>query len=154
VADPALSAFGFGAYAVAFRSIVESDVPTCANAVERLGEMLKDAQTGLGRRVTTILASLDQYRGFASTQAIASSLGLAPGTMTRELRAVSGLSFRDWRILLRVRSAVPRVAVSNEQIAQIAYQCGYEHPSQFDRDFSKSFGVSPRIFRRVVQADC
>jgi len=151
--DPTLSAFGFGAHAMAFRSIATSDGSGCMDEVERLSERLDQAQTGLGRRVNTILASLDSERTFATAREIASLAELSPGRMTRELQAVSGRTFRTWRTLLRVRLAITSVASSGEQIAQIAYQCGYEHLSQFDRDFAKCFGLSPRMFRRLLHGE-
>lgn len=64
------------------------------------------------------------------------------------LKTFTDLDFRQCRRALRVRPAVPDVALSHEQIAQIAYRHGYQWPGQLDRDFKATLRLTPKAFRR------
>jgi ActR/RegA family two-component response regulator/AraC-like DNA-binding protein len=150
LADPTMSTFAFGVCSVAFRRLIRADAVGCIAAIEALRERMSEAQTGLGRRVSAILASLEHAGPCASAASIAAAARVPPSVMTQELRMASGLPFRAWKTLLRVRPSVSYVVGSSEQIAQIAYRCGYEHPGQLDRDFARCFGMSPRLLRETA----
>jgi AraC-like DNA-binding protein len=67
------------------------------------------------------------------------------------LRVDTDLTFRQWRWAILMRAAVRQLATSDDHVRQIAFAIGYEHPSQFDRDFSRVFGMSPLQFRKLAQ---
>lgn len=73
--------------------------------------------------------------------------GGSGASFRRQLFAETRMSYRQWRRLLRVRIAVESLAKSAEQIRQIGFKIGYEHPAQFDRDFMSVVGISPKHFR-------
>lgn len=66
----------------------------------------------------------------------------------RRIRLDTGLTYRQWRRGLAVQPVLRELITTNEQVAQIAFHCGYEHPSQLDREFRMLMGVSPSEFRR------
>jgi AraC-like DNA-binding protein len=51
-----------------------------------------------------------------------------------------------------MRRAIQMLAASDEQISQIAYAVGYEHASAFNHSFGTLFGISPRVYRRLIAA--
>jgi AraC-like DNA-binding protein len=55
------------------------------------------------------------------------------------------------RMAKTMRLAAVELALSHEQVAQIAYGLGYEHHSAFDRDFRDTFGMSPKSLRCLLQ---
>jgi len=63
----------------------------------------------------------------------------------------TGWSWRRFCLLSVVRSAAPIIALTDEQIGQIAFQLNYDHPTVFDRDFRAVLGLSPSSFRRIAQ---
>jgi ActR/RegA family two-component response regulator/AraC-like DNA-binding protein len=83
---------------------------------------------------------------------IAKSLGLERADLRRILTGATGAGFCESRRAIRVRPSLAAVAFSEEQFAQIAYRIGYEHPSQFDRDFHLAFGVTPSELRQVLRS--
>jgi AraC-like DNA-binding protein len=85
---------------------------------------------------------------------LATEVGLSPSHLGRLLRSETGCSFRRWRQAVVMLAGIRRLCESDEQIAQIAYGLGYEHPTQFSREFRDTFGTSPREFRRVCHLDC
>jgi len=83
---------------------------------------------------------------------IADEMQLTPNYITLLLENVLSLTFRECRRALRVRPALHLVGFTEQQYAQIAYQIGYEHPTQFTRDFRRTLGISPHEFRALGDA--
>jgi DNA-binding response OmpR family regulator/AraC-like DNA-binding protein len=81
--------------------------------------------------------------------ALARELGLDPDILSSLPRVAFGLSIRQLRRVIIMRRAVQMLAASDEQVAQIAYAVGYEHPSAFNHSFASFFGLSPRSCRRL-----
>jgi AraC-like DNA-binding protein len=84
--------------------------------------------------------------------AVAEELGVNRDTLSALVRREFGISIPQLRRLIVMRRAVQVLAVTDEQVAQIAYAVGYEHPSAFNHSFASVFGVSPRTFRRMTGA--
>jgi AraC-like DNA-binding protein len=47
---------------------------------------------------------------------------------------------------LRLEEAKQILLLKNIAINEVAYQVGYQSPSQFSREFVKAFGISPKRF--------
>lgn len=156
--DPALSPLEFIALARAFRRALG---PAALKEREAEGSKEREASAErlLHRRswdpnvaqaiVEHIERDLSSGR-LPSEAEIASHVGIDPLDVGAVVKAACGSDYAGLRRALRVRPAVREVAYSTEQIAQIAYHHGYEHAGQFNRDFRKTFGVTPRRFRRLV----
>jgi DNA-binding response OmpR family regulator len=84
-----------------------------------------------------------------SCDQIAREVCTPAGQVSGILKALTGSGFRDCRRILRLRPAIPEIAWSHEQIAQIAYQHGYQWPGQLDRDFKATLLLTPNAFRRL-----
>jgi AraC-like DNA-binding protein/CheY-like chemotaxis protein len=138
------------------------DTPTFARAAAAVRATLTpDAAasmppaTAAGRRRTApVIARLEATHAHARVREadLASELGIGAAHLGRLLRAETGLTFNQWRWVMRLRGAVAPLVDSDEQIAQIAYRLGYDSPAQFDREFRRIFGITPTGFRRVVRA--
>jgi len=87
--------------------------------------------------------------GIPQIEAIARQMEMTPRQITLLLEDALTLTFRECRRALRVRPAVRLVACTPHQYAQIAYQIGYEHPTQFTRDFKRTLTLSPHELRAL-----
>ena len=81
---------------------------------------------------------------------VAAELGIDSTDIGALLELHTGASYREWRRLLRLRGAIQELAETSEHVAQVAFHHGYEHDSQFVRDFHDAFGLTPGRFRRLV----
>jgi DNA-binding response OmpR family regulator len=81
----------------------------------------------------------------------AQHLGISTASLWRMLQLSAGMPFHALRRTIVVKSAVPMLSGSNEHIRQIAYACGYEHHSTFDRDVRGVIGLSPTRFRSQLR---
>jgi DNA-binding response OmpR family regulator len=82
-------------------------------------------------------------------EAIARQMDMTPRQITLLLEDALQLTFRECRRALRLRPAVHWVACTPDQYAQIAYRIGYEHPTQFTRDFKRALTLSPHELRAL-----
>ena len=103
-------------------------------------------------RLVTLLTGSVKACLHMDEHVVARELGVVRDDLSTRVRQELGLSVAQLRHVILMRRAVQMLAATNEQVAQIAYAIGFEHPSPFNRGFAKLFGVSPRAFRKIVRA--
>ena len=158
-ADPDLELPHFVACAEALRRTIIA-APACdpSELAAEADEIITHTVNRLGAVNAKVDAAFDAIaegltRGCRSTgPGIADAVGLTAADLERLLAFETGWDFAHWRCLLSVRRGVQSLAGSDEQVAQIAYSLGFEHPGQFDREFRRLLAIAPREFRRLIQA--
>lgn len=100
------------------------------------------------RRLTTIAAALLADPADNHTLAFwAQHTGASERTLARLFVRETGLSFGEWRIRLRVISAIERLA-AGRSVTEVAYDLGYASPSAFVARFRQTVGVPPGQYLR------
>lgn len=84
--------------------------------------------------------------------ALARELGLHPVYLGSLIRAQSGKSFKALLLALRLEPARLRLKNGDESVTWIAHECGFRDGNYFSQVFRRSYGVSPRTYRRQMQA--
>ncbi|HEY1082051.1 MAG TPA: AraC family transcriptional regulator [Prosthecobacter sp.] len=74
--------------------------------------------------------------------------GLGPESFSRFFRRVTGHTFIETLIQIRLASALALLGQSTDTIAAIAYACGFEDLSNFNRQFRRTYGITPSEARR------
>ncbi|WP_414120810.1 helix-turn-helix domain-containing protein [Corynebacterium nuruki] len=75
----------------------------------------------------------------------AASVGRTPRQLNAGFRADTGMTFLQWRTTVRLQTA-RRFLAAGATPSESAHAVGYRHLSQFSRDFSRHYGVTPREF--------
>jgi AraC-like DNA-binding protein len=88
--------------------------------------------------------------GRPTEQAVAAAVGVHVTSVPRLLARI-GVNFRECRSAARLRPATCALAVADEYVSQVAYATGYSDHTQFDREFKRAFGLSPRGFRQLLE---
>lgn len=78
---------------------------------------------------------------------VAYTFGISKSHLSRIFSQQIHISFRDYLNNLRVNEAQTRLRTTSFSITDIAYQCGFESPRSFNRNFSRITGMSPRNYR-------
>jgi AraC-like DNA-binding protein len=73
------------------------------------------------------------------------AVGASERTLARAFAAGTGLPFGQWRTLLRIQAALPRLA-AGEAAGRVASRVGYETPSAFIAAFRRVTGVTPASY--------
>lgn len=79
---------------------------------------------------------------------VAKVAGLGPESFSRFFRRVTGHTFIETLIQIRLASALALLAESPETIAAVAFACGFEDLSNFNRQFRRTYGITPSEARR------
>lgn len=103
---------------------------------------LKDAIAALGAADGSGLA--------LSEWALGRRLAISRAHFGRLMQQETGLGFREWRRLFRMKHAAQQLVETSEHVRQIAFRVGYSQHAQFDREFEQLFGLSPTDFRRAI----
>jgi len=111
------------------------------------GPMLREVGLADSRasRIGRAIRWLQQhYAEPVSTQQLEAVSGMSASTLFRHFKEVTSLSPLQYQKQIRLHEARARLAASSRDVAAVAYQVGYESPSQFTREYSRMFGRPPR----------
>lgn len=74
---------------------------------------------------------------------LAKQADMSPTSFHRHFKAVTSMSPLQYQKQLRLMEARRLMLIENVDVANAAYQVGYESSSQFSREYSRMFGMSP-----------
>ncbi len=100
------------------------------------------------KRVTQIV---DQHRSDAdyTIEEFAREIGMSRSQLHRKLKALTGQTATDFIRTYRLKYSRMLMEQDYDNIAQIAYECGFKNPSYFTECFKKQFGVLPSEFAKA-----
>lgn len=103
-------------------------------------------ETGpIARRIVALMAH-DVGRDW-SLAGLATSLGLSTRTLQRRLTG-EGASLSVITRAVRIREACHLLAGSRLELTEIGYWCGFSDSPHFSREFRRSLGMPPTVYRR------
>jgi AraC-like DNA-binding protein len=105
----------------------------------------KNSTQHLERIFSLMLESFDDPD--FSLEDIARGIGLSKFHLSRFLKKQTGQGFHDHLTRIRLRQAEKYLVESNRQVADIAYTCGFQSLTTFNRLFKAYTGTSPSIYR-------
>jgi AraC-like DNA-binding protein len=86
--------------------------------------------------------------GRLSIEKIASEMYVTRGQLTRRVKAITGLTYQQYAMKIRLKSACGMLSNNPEMmITEIAYKCGFEDATSFSRAFRRLYGMSPSMYR-------
>ncbi|HEY0944305.1 MAG TPA: AraC family transcriptional regulator [Opitutaceae bacterium] len=86
----------------------------------------------------------EHYREVMRIERVARVAGMSAPTLHRHFRAVTNLSPLQFQKRLRLEEARRRLLAERADAASVAFDVGYESPSQFSREYRRLFGAPPR----------
>ncbi len=87
-----------------------------------------------------------------SIELSAEIIGMSARTLQRRLGA-TGLTHSGLLEQVRFETAAQMLKNTEQNVIHVAYEVGYEDPSNFARAFRRIAGVSPREYRQRLTAD-
>lgn len=80
---------------------------------------------------------------------ISSEICISRPQLYRKITALTGRSPHHFMLDLRMDKALALLKQKNNNIAEIAYQTGFNSPSYFTKCFSEKFGCTPSLFAKI-----
>jgi AraC family transcriptional activator of pobA len=122
-----------------------------ARAIADAGAPEARVETTLERRFQALIEA--HYTEHLPVTAYARRLAVTPTHLSRVMRAATGRPASAAITERIIREARRNLAYSNLSVAEIAYALGYDDPAHFSRVFSRATGLSPRAFRKKIEAN-
>jgi AraC-like DNA-binding protein len=82
-----------------------------------------------------------------SLRDVANELGITPGHLTTVVRRRTGRTVQEWIIERRMAEARGLLSDTDLSVAEIARRVGISDPGYFSRQFRRTHGTSPRVWR-------
>ena len=80
---------------------------------------------------------------------LARRAGLSAYQIDQRIRALFGISTRQYIVRARMELACSRLRGSDAPVGEVALDCGYADQAAFARQFHRSVGLTPREYRRL-----
>jgi AraC-like DNA-binding protein len=125
-------------------------------AVRRYLTSLPDEQAGwcagmrdpiVGRALALLHGRMKQRW---TAEDLAREVGLSRSALGERFTRVMGEPPMRYLAQQRLQAAAQRLKTSNDSIARIAFQVGYESEAAFNRAFRREFGVPPAAWRKQI----
>lgn len=88
------------------------------------------------------------YTNPPSIAELARRFGLNRTKLKATFRQVLGFTVYEYILRLRMERAAAMLVTGDYDVAQVAYEVGYEYPANFTAAFKRHFGQLPRHYRR------
>ncbi len=89
-----------------------------------------------------------EFRALVSRDEIAERVGLSPAYFSRLFKRVTGVTFQDYLIQLRLSRAQQLLLEGRLQVAEVASESGFRDPYYFSRLFHRRVGCCPSEYQR------
>ena len=83
---------------------------------------------------------------------VAEKVGLSRERLSRLFHETIGITFSEYLSEVRLTEARDQLSGSSLKITEIAFACGFQSLSQFNRRFRATEGMSPSEYRKKAQA--
>jgi len=94
-----------------------------------------------------VVATHELRQRFAETirvEELAEIAQMSPSAFHRQFKALTSMTPIQYQKRLRLLEARHLMAADGRNVETVAFEVGYESPSQFSREYSRLFGVPPR----------
>jgi len=115
-------------------------------AVELESSGRKDLLFKIGQVVEYIE---NNYTEPITLSALAEKFGFSKHYLSRMFTRVLGVPFRQYLNIIRIKYAAERIILNRESIADIAFGCGFNSISTFNRTFREIKGCTPVQYRKM-----
>lgn len=95
----------------------------------------------------------NHYKEPLSIDALARSVHMSPSVLHRRFKAATVMSPLQYQKQLRLLEARKMLISGDLEAASVAYEVGYESPSQFSREYRRLFGASPMRDAEQLRGD-
>lgn len=94
------------------------------------------------------------FRSPVSRSRLAELVGMEPNSFSRFFHRASGQRLSDYIAVIRVRHAAIILGSRRRMpVSMVARESGFQNLSAFNRQFKKRLGVTPRLYRKQLNAE-
>lgn len=112
------------------------------------GTMLRELleRNSYARNISRALETLgNEFRTRLEVAELAQSVGMSASSFHRHFRTVTSTTPLQYQKDLRLTEARKLLIGGEHSVSSVAFEVGYESPSQFSREYSRKFGAPPTL---------
>lgn len=87
----------------------------------------------------------ENFRSTLSVAQLAKRIGMSESAFHRHFKLITGTTPLQYQKALRLLEARRLISAEGYAVSRAALEVGYASPTQFSREYSREFGVAPRI---------
>lgn len=100
-------------------------------------------------KITNVISQIkDKFDEKLNIKELAYSVDMSESSLYQHFKTITTMSQLQFQKNLRLEEARQLLLLKDIEVSEAAYQVGYESPSQFSREFSRMFGISPKSFMK------
>ncbi len=110
------------------------------------GTTLRDLleRNSYARNISRALGALrNDFRTRLEVAQLAQSVGMSASSFHRHFRTITSTTPLQYQKDLRLTEARKLLIAGDHSVSSVAFEVGYESPSQFSREYSRKFGTPP-----------
>jgi len=113
-------------------------------------QYIKDGSAA--QRVASAIAKIKHdLKEDIDIQALAKSIGMSESSLYHHFKKITMMSPLQFQKNLRLQEARQMLLTQDIEASQVAFEVGYESPSQFSREYSRMFGLPPKTHIRNLR---
>ena len=94
----------------------------------------------------------DNYDKPLTLDDIADMAGLSYTYFSKKFKNTTGMRFKEYLNYVRLKQAATKLATTKLTVTDIAMSCGFNDSNYFKDAFKKTYGLSPRHYRKSSEA--
>ncbi len=84
---------------------------------------------------------------------LAKSIGMSESSLYANFKKITDMSPLQFQKTLRLQEARRKLMMQEIDASQVAFEVGYESPSQFSREYARMYGLPPKADARRLRGD-
>jgi AraC-like DNA-binding protein len=119
------------------------------------GEFLKQyvMEGSITNQIVKIISKLkEDFAESINMKEIADEFDMSESSLYHSFKKITMISPLQFQKKLRLEEAKNLLISTNIDVSEVAFQVGYESPSQFSREYSRMFGMSPKAHINSIKS--
>lgn len=94
----------------------------------------------------------EHFSETVSVEQLAETVHLSKSYFMRRFKETAGVGAIEYLSQLRIKRVCEILAETDKTASEAAFECGFKNISNFNRQFRKAVGCTPKDYRKTVKA--
>ncbi|WP_170000236.1 AraC family transcriptional regulator [Campylobacter sp. RM9328] len=109
-------------------------------------------QGSVSNKISRVIAKIkNDFKEKLSVKELARCYDMSESSLYQNFKVITSLSPLAFQKKIRLEEAKNLLANKRIGVAQVAFDVGYESPSQFSREYARMFGVPPKTHSEILR---
>lgn len=93
----------------------------------------------------------NNFNNSINMASLAKDIGISEASLYQNFKKVTSMSPLQYQKKIRLQEAKQMLLSKNIEASEVAFSVGYESPSQFSREYSRMYGMSPKAHAEYLR---